>query len=184
MDQTWISCIGRQIFFTTEPHEKLTTYMGLSNGDKFMETGSRMVVARVGAGAWLFIGCRVSVLQVEKVLESYCTAVCISINGWDGQFYYCVFYHTHTHTHTQSCRFRKIKWKKSMIAFFKKNFWSTVDLQYCVNFCYTTMWFSYAYVVFFTFFSLMVMAGYWVQFPALTVGPCCLSILYIIVYIC
>ena len=35
-------------------------------------------------------------------------------------------------------------------------YWSIVDLQSCVNFCYTAKWFSYTYIFCFMFFSIMV----------------------------
>ena len=40
--------------------------MGLSNGDKFMETGSRMVVARVGAGHDCSLGVEFQVCKLKK----------------------------------------------------------------------------------------------------------------------
>ena len=35
-------------------------------------------------------------------------------------------------------------------------YWSIVDLQSCVNFCYTAKWFNNTYIVCFIFFSIMV----------------------------
>ena len=35
-------------------------------------------------------------------------------------------------------------------------YWSSFDFQHCVNFCCKAKWFSYAYLFFFMFFSIMV----------------------------
>ena len=41
--------------------------------------------------------------------------------------------------------------------YFISIFWSVVDLQCCVNFCYTAKWFGYTHIyTFFIFFSIMV----------------------------
>ena len=53
---------------------------------------------------------------------------------------------------------------KSLFIFLNLFYWSIVDLQCCVSFCYTAEWFSYAYIYiytyiyifFFIFFSIMV----------------------------
>ena len=57
---------------------------------------------------------------------------------------------------------------------------SIVDLQYCVNFCYTAKWFSYIYMLFFIFHSILNIYSS----LCYTVGPCCLSSLYILDWIC
>ena len=42
--------------------------------------------------------------------------------------------------------------------FFNVFYWSIVDLQCCVSFCYVAKWFSYAYIYtfFFRFFSILL----------------------------
>ena len=70
--------------------------------------------------------------------------------------------------------------------FFIVFYWSIVDLQYCVHFCYTEERVSYTLIHFFfnIFFSIMVYLRIWIQYPILyIVGPC-LSIPYVIVCIC
>ena len=66
--------------------------------------------------------------------------------------------------------------------------WSIVDLQCCDSFWCTTKWFSYThthtyiYIHFSTFFSIMVYHRTLNIVPCYTcytLGPCCLSILYI-----
>ena len=72
--------------------------------------------------------------------------------------------------------------------------WSIVELQCCVNYCYTAKWLSYTYIYvciiyiymfFFIFFSVMALSQD-IEYSCLlyTVGPCFLSILYILVCIC
>ena len=57
----------------------------------------------------------------------------------------------------------------SFILFLKKIYWYIVDLQYCINFCYTAWWFSYIYIFFFIFFSIMV------SHRILNIVPCAIS---------
>ena len=68
--------------------------------------------------------------------------------------------------------------------FFKKN-WNIVDLKYNVHFRCTAKWFCYMHIFFFVFFSII---GYYKLLNSVllcyTVGPYCLSILYIVGYIC
>ena len=55
----------------------------------------------------------------------------------------------------------------SSSSFFSLFYWSVVELQCFVNFCYTEKWFSYTYIFFFIFFLLWFITGYWIQFPVL-----------------
>ena len=71
--------------------------------------------------------------------------------------------------------------------FFKNLFyWTIVDLQHCVSFRCTANWFCYTYV--YILFHILFRDGLSqdIEYSSLcgTVGPCCLSILYIIVCIC
>ena len=48
--------------------------------------------------------------------------------------------------------------------------WSIFDLQCSANFCFTAKWFSYKiYMLFFILFSIMLITGYWIQYPVLYV---------------
>ena len=66
-------------------------------------------------------------------------------------------------------------------------YWSIVHLQCCVNFYYTSKWFSYTYICIYIYFYILFhydlsqVIEY--SFLCYTVGPCCLSILYVIVCI-
>ena len=47
--------------------------------------------------------------------------------------------------------------------------WSTVDLQYCINFCCMAKWFTYTYYThsFLYRLPLWSIIGYWIQLPVL-----------------
>ena len=65
--------------------------------------------------------------------------------------------------------------------------WNAADLQCCVNFCYTARWLSYTYIYILCFCILFHYGlSYNIEYTSLcsTVGPCCLSILYIEACIC
>ena len=62
--------------------------------------------------------------------------------------------------------------------------WSTVDLQCCVNYCYTAKWFSYTYIFFQILFHYRLLQDIGYSSLCYAVGPCCLSILYPVVCIC
>ena len=100
----------------------------------------------------------------------------------------------------QSC-FKMIKailimislWEKSpmirTILFFFKHLkifnWNVVSLQCCLSFRYTAKWFSYTYIYSFSdSFNYRLLQD--IEYSSLcdTVGPCCLSILYLVVCIC
>ena len=75
---------------------------------------------------------------------------------------------------------------KSSILFFKFIFyWSMVGLQCCVNYCCTAKWLSYTYI--YTLFHILFLYGLSqdIDYSSLcyTLGPCCLSILSVIVCI-
>ena len=65
--------------------------------------------------------------------------------------------------------------------------YSTVDLQCCANLCCTAEWLSlsytHRYILFKYSFSWWFVPGYWGSSLCFTVGPCCLSILYVMVCI-
>ena len=70
------------------------------------------------------------------------------------------------------------------ILFFKNIFyWSIVNLQCSVRFFCTAVTQLYIYTFFFIFFSIMVYPRTLDSSRCHTVGPCCLSILYIIICI-
>ena len=77
-------------------------------------------------------------------------------------------------------------YKECSLSFFN---WSIADLQYRVNFCCKTKWVFYIYIhthtllhVFFFHYDLSGDTEY--SSLCCTVGPCCLSSLYIIACIC
>ena len=74
------------------------------------------------------------------------------------------------------------------LSFFKINFyWSIADLQSCVSFCCTAKWISYMYTYIHSFLdSIPYRLLQNIEYSSLcyTVGPCFLSILYIVVCIC
>ena len=63
---------------------------------------------------------------------------------------------------------------------------SIVDLQYCVNFCCTAKWvsFTYIYILFHILFHYGLLQDIGYSSLCCAVGPCCLSILYILLCIC
>ena len=72
-----------------------------------------------------------------------------------------------------------------ILFYLKKNFnWNIVDLQCCVNFYCTAKWFSYTYILLHILFHYGLSQDIEYSSLCYTVGPCCLSILYIIVCIC
>ena len=64
----------------------------------------------------------------------------------------------------------------------KKNYWSIVDLQCCANLCCTAKWLLYTYIdiILKIFFSITTYHKVLNRVPC---GPCCLSILNVIVCI-
>ena len=64
--------------------------------------------------------------------------------------------------------------------------WSRADLRCCVNFCCTTKWLSYRciYILFHILFHYGLSQDIEYSSLCCTIGPCCLSILYVIVCIC
>ena len=77
-----------------------------------------------------------------------------------------------------------LKWAISNIQPFYF-YWSVVDLQCSGNLCCTAKWLSYTHIdiLFLIFFSIMFITGYWVYSLSYRLGPCCLSILNVIVCI-
>ena len=75
----------------------------------------------------------------------------------------------------------------SFFLFFK---WSLVNLPCCVSFKYTGKWFSYThihsypYMLFQIIFHYILLQAIKYSFLCYTVGPCYLSVLYIVVCIC
>ena len=72
---------------------------------------------------------------------------------------------------------RCLQWFAPLGLFFLS--WGIVDFQCCVSFRRMAKWFSYIHTLFFRLFSLI---GYYKILSI--VGPCWLSILYIVVNIC
>ena len=64
-------------------------------------------------------------------------------------------------------------------------YWSTVDLQHCVNFCCTGKWllYTYIYMLFYILFLYSLSQDVEYCSPCYTIEPCCLSILYVILCI-
>ena len=68
-------------------------------------------------------------------------------------------------------------------------YWSIIDLQCCLSFWHTAKWLSYTYLHAYTYsfsfsFPLWFITGFWIHSLCCTVGPCCLCILNIVVFIC
>ena len=76
-------------------------------------------------------------------------------------------------------------WQKLdlFLFFFNRN---VVDLQCCVNFCRTAKWFSYTYIYILFYILFHYGLSQDIEYSSLcyTVGPCCLSSLYILACIC
>ena len=72
------------------------------------------------------------------------------------------------------------------VLFFNLFYWRIVDLQCSVSFCCLAKWFSYTYT--YILFHILFHDGLSqdIEYSSLCykVGPCCLSILYVIVCIC
>ena len=73
------------------------------------------------------------------------------------------------------------------MSFFKNLFyWSILDLQCCVNFCYTAKWFIGIHVYVCALFHILFCCGLWqdIVYSSLcyTIGPC-LSTLYVSLYL-
>ena len=66
--------------------------------------------------------------------------------------------------------------------------WSMVDLQCCVSFKYTAQWFSYIYIHIYIHILFQILFPYRlsqnIDYSSLcyTVGPCWLSVFYVVVY--
>ena len=87
-------------------------------------------------------------------------------------------------TFIQYASFLDISWR---ILWWKTCFNFTevyLILQCCVIFCCIANWLGYIYIFFFIFFSIVVSCGF-PEYSSLsyTIGFCCLSILYMIVWI-
>ena len=68
-------------------------------------------------------------------------------------------------------------------------YWSIIDLQHCLSFWRTAKWLSYTYLHAYTYsfsfsFPLWFITGFWTHSRCCKVGPCCLCILNIVVFIC
>ena len=78
-------------------------------------------------------------------------------------------------------------WSTTWISFFffflNLFYWSIVDLQCCVNLYCTTQWFSYTYIYILFHIPLWLSQAILYSSMCSTVGPRCLSILCIMVYI-
>ena len=74
------------------------------------------------------------------------------------------------------------------VAYFFKFifYWSIVELQRCVNYCCTAKWLSYTHIYILSHILFHYGLSQDIEYSSLcyTVGPCCLSILYIPVFIC
>ena len=74
----------------------------------------------------------------------------------------------------------------TFLCFLKMFYWSTVDLKYHVSFRYAAKWFIYIYIyiLFHILFRYRLLHDIECSSLFYTVGPCCLSILYIVVCVC
>ena len=89
----------------------------------------------------------------------------------------------------QSCNDEFLHLSSTGCTLFILFYWSIVDLQCCVNFCYIAKWSSYIYIyVYICNLHILFHDGLSqdTEHSSLcsTVGPCCLSLLYVIVCIC
>ena len=88
--------------------------------------------------------------------------------------------HLHTNQRNSSANFPGYNSKYFILFYFStaKHFiyfliifyWSIVDLQCCISFCYTAKWISYTYTYIHSFldsFPIQVITEYWVEFPVL-----------------
>ena len=108
----------------------------------------------------MFCDTKFSLIWGHYCASWFCPKITITIWAW---YYYVVWV-------GRVCVCNKNSFTIKIMLGFNSFYWSVVDLQHCISFCYTEKWFSYIYKCIYSFsyyFPLWLITGYWIWLPVL-----------------